>query len=461
VRRLYIYGFSAWGLAMTILALIYLSRWLMVSIGVSGFITRQVPTGQVARLVVGLPLWLIFWSWAQREFFGPDEEERAATLRKVYLYLAVFLGALGTVSTATIILASGLGRVLGASGPGGGRGGDIRGALATILGAGLVWTYHGYVLHRDAMAAAGTATAAWVGRLYRYLVATIGLGAFLVGIVRGITLLVRALSGVRFVAGLSQQAADCTALIIAGLLVWILPWRQLQAAATASGPEGAEETRSTIRKVYLYLYLFAATMGVLAGGVYLVTRVVSLALGVRQAENVPADLGQAVAYTLIAVGVWLYHGSILYRDGRRARDVRAERLSSLRVAVLDPGDGLLGRALLDELRHELPGLSPEPLALTPEAAAALGTDVAADLPAALAQAEVIVGPWTIAVAGGVGGAVSAGFAQAVVRSPAWKVLIPSQGGGWYWVGVGELKTSDAVRRAVRAVKGFTADGGIT
>ena len=455
VRRLYVYGFSAAGLAMTTLAVVSLFRWLMVSMGDAIVTGEPGLTREVARLAAGLPLWLIFWGWAQRLFAGPDEEERASTLRKVYLYLAVFLGVLATVTTLTAVLADGLGCVLGSSRSGGG---DIREALSVLLGAGWVWAYHAYILRRDDAALAGEpATAAWVGRLYRYLVATIGLGAFLVGLAGDISFLIRSLAGVSFVRGLPEEAAWFTALILVGLPVWILPWRQGQAAATAPGPAGDEESAAVIRKAYLYFYLLVATLAVLGSGVYIVFRLVSLVLGVRQPGNLLADLGQAIAWSLVAVGVWLYHGSVLRADARRAKEAQARRLSALRVAVLDVGDGSLGRALLDELRRELPGLDLLPLGLTPEASAALGTTVdPSGIPAALAASDLIVGPWTAAVGGpwtaAVGGpAAGAEIARAVATSPATKVLIPVQVADWHWAGLGDLKTRDAVRHAVRAV----------
>ncbi len=455
VRRLYIYGFSAAGLAMTTLAVVYLSRWLLFQIGGGEIISRQTDlTGEVARLAVGLPLWLVFWRSAQRRFAAPDEEERASVLRKVYLYLAVFLSVLATVTTLTIVLSDGLGRVLGVSGPGGG---DIREALSILLGAGLVWAYHAYVLRRDAALAGEPATTAWIRQLHRYLVAAIGLGAFLVGLGGDISLLIRTLAGVRFVRGVPEEAAWFTAVIIVGLPVWILPWRQAQVAATAPGPAGDEENRSVVRKVYLYFYLLVATLTMLGSGVYIVYRLVSLVLGVRQSGNLLADLAQAITFSLIAVGVWLYHGSVLRADGRRAKEAQAQRLSALRVAVMDAGDGSLGRVLLDELQRELPGVNWQPLGLTAEASAALGTDVAsADIPAALTASDLIVGPWTVAVAGAASGAVSTEIAHAVVASPAHKVLIPTQAEGWNWVGLGDLKTKDAVRHAVRAVKQVAA-----
>jgi hypothetical protein len=372
-------------------------------------------------------------------FAAPDEGERASVLRKVYLYLAVFLSVLATVTTLTIVLADLLGRLLGVSQPGGG---DIREALSVLLGAGLVWAYHAYILNRDAALAGEPATAAWVRQLYHYLVAAIGLGAMLTGLAGDLTLLIRTLAGVSYVRGVPEEVAWFTALIIVGLPVWILPWRRAQLAATAPSPAGEEESRSVIRKIYLYFYLFLATMTVLGSGVYIVYRLIGMILGVRQSGNLLAELGQAIAYSLMAIGIWLYHGSILRADGRRAQRVQAERSASLRVVLLDTGQDYLEGAILDELQRELPGLDVHVLKAH-----------ASEAPASLAQADLIVGSWTVALAGDE-------TAMAIIASPAPKLLLPVPVEGWYWAGTSEPQLEDTVRETVRAVKQFAAGEGI-
>jgi hypothetical protein len=281
-----------------------------------------------------------------------------------------------------------------------------------------------------------------VRQLYRYLVAAIGLGALLAGVAGDLTLLVRTLAGATLVRGLPEEAAWFTALIVVGLPVWLLPWRRVQLAATVPGPSGYEESRSVIRKIYLYFYLFVATMTILGSGVYVVARLIGLALGVAQSGNLLAELGQAIAYSLMALGIWLYHGSILRADGRRERVAQAERLAALRVVVLPTGDEAMDRALSEALERELPGLDLQALDAG-----------AAGAPVLLAQADLIVGP-VLALATG------DEMPVAVSSSPAPKLLFPTPAEGWHWVGAGGMKTQDAIHQIVRIVRQFAAGEGI-
>jgi len=445
VRRLYVLGFSAAGLTLTTLALIHLIRWLMLRLGDSTILGRGlnvVLIDEITRLIIGAVLWVVFWRWAQGLFDGPSKEERNSALRKFYLYGAVFTGAMGTVANAAGILA-GIFRRLVALPPSG----DIRQPLPIVMGMGVLWAYHALVLRDDANLAEEAPRQAGVHRLYVYLIAAVGLSALLVGLSGDISVILRALD-TSFGEGLREELAWFSAAIIAGLPVWIVPWRQAQAEAVANTSVGADARRSVVRKIYLYFFLFIATMTVLSSAVYIVYRVLSMILG----EEPPtlSELGHAISFSLIAAAVWVYHGSCIRSDGQIAKRVQTDRLEALRVVVMDVGEGLFGSAVVDHLKREFPEISLEPILLAPKATGRGDTDsVKKTILTQIAKAGLIVGPWEIAVADG---AVSTKVAQAVASSPARKLLVPSRSGGWDWAGVDRWDPEAIVVQTVRAVK---------
>jgi hypothetical protein len=410
-RRLYVLGFSVTGLTMTALAAIKLLRWMMLQFG--GAMVRITTfdvglTTELARLISGLPLWLIFWRWAQRLFDVTQiesEEERGSALRKLYLYGVIFFGALSAVINTTGILA---------------------GVFRRILGLPPRQT--------------------GVRRLYLYLVAAIGLSALLVGMSGDVSVIIRALDA-GFGTELKNQLAWFTASIIAGLGIWILPWWQVQDRATEPGPVGADARRSTVRKIYVYAFLFVATMTVLSSAVFVVFKISGWMLGL----DAPTlnELGHAIAFIIIAVSVWLYHGFILRSDHRLSDEEQARRLVALRVAVVDVGDGRFGRAVVDALKREAPELTLEPIVLT-------HSHSSKEIAAQLTQASLIVGPWTITGVGGERGAVSPAVSQAVADSPARKLLIPTRPQGWEWAGVDRWDAESLIQQTVRAVRQIAA-----
>lgn len=165
------------------------------------------------------------------------------------------------------------------------------------------------------------------------------------------------------------------------------------------------------------------------------------------------DIGQAIAFILIAIAVWLYHGAILLQDRRILKQEEAKRLKPLRVVVVDAADGKLGSALVARLQDKVPSISVQLLGLSPAASEAVNDGVSEQSPSEiLSNAEVIVGPWSMAVVGGAGGTVSESIANSVATSPARKLLIPVQEEGWEWTGVEDWKTETIIKEVNSAVK---------
>ena len=441
MRRLYMFVFSAWGIIMTTTAVIHIIRWIMFQFGRSSIsLGNEVEylTDEITRLIVGVPLWLIFWRGAQNLFSGPSESERESALRKFYLYTTIFVAVLTAVTNATGVLAGLFRRMLSLPSQG-----DIRTPLPIILGMALLWVYHVFVLKDDASVSAESEKQGGVRRLYSYLIAGIGLAAFLIGLSGDLSVLIRSFSQ-SFGESMKESLAWFTAALIAGLPVWLIPWRQAQNEAVALTPDGIEGRRSVVRKIYLYFYLFLATMTVLSGAVYILYRFLSLALGARGEGNLASGIAQAIAYSLVGVGVWLYHGSALRGDGISSRRELAQRLKDVRVAVVDAGEAGFGQALFGRLQQEEPDLNFDLVTLSAKDDESKQTIISK-----LGGAGVIVGPWSIAVEGGT---VDVAITQAVVNSPARKILVPIHVDGWDWAGIDAWNMDGLMQQTVRAVK---------
>ncbi len=449
VRRLYILAFSGAGLVLTTAGCAESLRWLFYQFGGPALLDAaapvEPPVSAMAQIIAGVPLWLVFWLWDQRLFASTDEGERASTLRKLYLYLTIFLSALGAVIGVTAALQVIIRGMLALP-----PSGDIRGSLAAAIPLAVVWAYHWMVLRRDAAMAQEGILQAGIRRLYHYLVAALGLAAVLLSLAGVVSVLIRALAGDPFGPSLREPLAWFTAGLIAGLPVWLLPWRSAQVGADREGPAGAEERRSIVRKLYLYFFLFAASMTVLGSAVYIAQRLLSLALGQPNQGNLAADLGQPIAYSLIAVTVWLYHGAVLRGDGRAIQRERAEQLAKYRVAVVDAEQGEWGHALVDELHREMPALTVVPIGLTQAAREAMGGGTEQALAERLADVRLIVGRWTMASA--LSSAMTPDVVNTLNASPARKLLVPGSAEGWGWIGIDASNQRALLNQATHTVK---------
>lgn len=421
VRRIYVLAFSAVGIALVTLAVNGLLRWVLYQFGNADVIAFPIDQlfDELTNLIIGLPLWLIFWQSAQRLFNDDNPEERDSALRKFYLYALVFVGVVTVVSNVTLLLTGILQQLLSLT-----PDGDWRNHFPAIVATGILWAYHATVLQADEADHAEAERQAHVRRAYLYLVATIGLLSFVGGVGGNISVLIRSLADLIFNDSLREQVAWFTAALIAGLPVWLIPWRQAQLAATALDGEG--ERRATTRKAYLYFFLFLATLAVLSGVIYILWRLLSLLLGETPDENLAVDLAQAIAFALLGVGVWLYHGSALRVDGALTVRDQARRLEQLGVVVVDM-DGF-GRNLYTALQQELPTGKFTLLTLPSEDTTVLD------------GAGLIIGGHTML------------NSAEIANTPARKLLAPLQGDGWEWAGVERRSEEETIEETVRAVR---------
>ncbi len=454
IRRWYTYAFGAVGLAMTSLGVIHLLRWLMLQFSTSSarleldafpFITLS----EIIRLAVGLPLWLVFWLTAQRRFRAePDEQESA--LRKFFLYAAVFAGTLGVVVNASLLLAGFLRALLGLPSQG-----DLSDPLPIILAMGVVWVYYSFVLREDARSPVEQAGGrkAGIERLYRYLVAAIGLGALLTGLAGLIQVLISAISSSSLEVGLREQLAWFSAALIAGLPVWLLPWRQSEQRAYSPAPESGEERRSLARRIYLYFYIFIATLAALSGAVFILFRLIGQAMGENPATL--TELGLAIAYALLAVVVWLYHGSEIWRDGRLNNAESSAHTAQTLIAILDEPGSAFGPQAQLSLQQELPGLRVSLLSTTDDEAA---------LSAGLSQASGVILPLPLALRSLTGAALPEPAAALLAASPARRLVVPVANGHhqpeglpdrWEVAGV-DLEAEAARKQMLHAVRQILA-----
>ena len=455
LRDLYTFGFALAGLLTTAVATGLMLRWGLNQLLAGSLVlepAREFFPAGLSQLAIGLPLWLAFWLPAQRAFAAADRQARESVVRKTYLYLATFAGAVVFISTVSALLADVLERLFRV--PAGE--GNLSTALALIAVSGGVWAYHAFVLRQDAAAEAEVQQQALVRRIYTYLMAGLGLAALLIGLAGILTVLFQALDEGALSTDLRRLLADFLAVLLAGLAVWLWQWTPVVRVVHAPPPAGIAEQRSFVRRFYLYLYIFAATMAILGSAIYIVSQLLMVVLGARELGGLLFDLAQAIAYAILAVALWVYHGLMLRQDQQAVAAAEVALQRRLRVAVVDAGDGTLGRAVQEQLHKKVPGAIVQPLGLTPAAMVAMNGGVVEKSPLEmLAEAEVIVGPWSIAVPAGHGGIVPADFAAAVNASPAYKILMPEPETGMSWAGVEPWKMERVVRDVATNVRALS------
>ena len=284
--------------------------------------------------------------------------------------------------------------------------------------------------------------------------AAVGLAALAIGLGGEISVLVHQVADHAF-ENLQRQAFSWyTAAIVAGLSVFIVPWRGVQADARESGALGLHARRSTPRRIYLYLFLFLAALVDLGALVFIIYRLLSSLLGGNRLVLV--ELAQAIGYAAIAAAIWVSHLIVLREDRRLlAADERAEQ-ASLRLVIVDLAESGFGQAVVVALADRNPDLVVD--LVSGGGTESPGEEQENVLRDRLSAADLILGPWTIAQAGG---ETPEELARAVAASPARKLLVPTWQENWDWVGVDFWRGDGMIRQMVSAVQQAVAGRPIT
>ncbi len=424
IRRLYLFVAAGVGL------LVYAGGavGLIQVLGESGVSSLSRLVDASVGMIVGLGIWGGHWWLIQQLFVSADEEERGSVLRKVYLYLVIVIASLVAVTNATILLAGLFRQALGL--PIFGR---LIDGLAPVIVATLIALYHGYVLRADAALIPEAPRQAGIRRVAWYLVAAVGQLALVGGLGGLLSVLIRSVASAGIISELREPLAWFSAMLIVGVVVWGWCWRRVQQMATLSGEIGLLERSSLTRRIYLFGFLFVASLTLLIALMYILFRLISIALGQTFAGDLVADLAQAIAYSLIAGGVLATH-SLALRTDTRLREA-AERARQVQKRAVIFAERELAHQIMKALQQQFPQLK----------LAIVGQEPDTDRERQLATADVIVGAWRP----------SDGLSQ-LARSPASKLLVPLADQNWMWIGVEPVTETDISRQLVQAMRQFLA-----
>jgi len=339
VRRLYRYLWMLYGLLMTVFGAQQVLRFLLYVPGdVLGELGREVVVNGVALLVVGTPVWVYSWRIIQDSLADPAE--MSSVLRLGILYLLALGGVITVITTASLVVNAVITWLLGVDWTFRDFVQQIGSPISIGIPLGMVWAYYGYWLKRHIEAVGDTVRQAAMRRLYNYILAFIGLVVAFIGVTTLFAFIIDMITGTSILMSDSTRSTLATSLssLIVGLPLWLVMWRPMQAEALVQGEMGDHARRSVLRKIYLYLALFASVIGGMATAVGLVYQLIRVLLGSDTGSGFVNDVLNLIQLLFLFGVVLIYHLNVLRMDGASTADALADKQSGYSVLVLDSGD---------------------------------------------------------------------------------------------------------------------------
>jgi uncharacterized protein DUF5671 len=344
VRRLYFYAVAFISIEVVLWGLINLLRSTIVDGTVGG--QADTLAQALALILVGMPIFLFHWLWAQRAA-RRDPEEQTAALRAVFFY-AVLLSTLIPLAQNILALidrvfldASQLDlsrAILGHAQP-------WEDSLIAILMNGLVAAYFWNVLRGEWLVLADKGNFADVRRLYRYIWLLYSLLMTIFGAQQVLHFLFYVPSDVLGDIG-RETLVNGIALLVVGAPVWYYTWRLIQ-DSLAEEPE----RDSNLRLAVLYMLALSGVITVLTTAAIVVQVVVSQLLGVDRAlADFIHEIGGPISVGVPLGAVWAYYGSWLNRHieliGDEVRQAGMKRVYAYILAAIGLGGAFIGIATL-------------------------------------------------------------------------------------------------------------------
>lgn len=455
-KQLYNYSTAGTGLVMSTLAMFSILRWILERV----LYTQQYLMGnnltissEIARIIVGSSLWIVFWSLSQKNYYLQEKSEKESVIRKIYLYLILFGSIILVVASSALVLVDVFEGWLGI--PSSENPTAKLVPISIFITIGVVWYYHSRILGKDASLEEEPVQQANVRRIFTYIMAGVGFAALLIGLGGVISVLIRYLYQGTMMQDLRKQLSWFSSLLIVGTPLWLIYWQRNQKKVEKPSIEGYHERRSFIRIYYLYFFTYLATVTIITCLVFIVSQLVQILMGLRVFAGLITDIGQSLSYSTISIGVVLYHRSILRNDASQINIAEEAKGELLNLILLDSGDGRIGKMLMEKLQS-IDRLSITAIALTRSAAKAMGINL-----------DVKTYKNEIANANGILGNISPmnkeildddrnrKILRSISASKASKLLIPVREEGYEWLGIDlldERKIISEVRNYIRQLK---------
>jgi hypothetical protein len=350
VRRLYFYLVALISIEVVIWGLINLLRSI-VSQTVGG--TAETLARALALILVGLPIFLFHWLWAQR-LSAADDEERTASLRAIFFY-GILIGTLIPLIQNLLALVNRTMLGVVRLEPGRAIFGGTQTApdnLIAIAINGLVALYFWSLLRREWATLPAQNNFADARRLYRYVWVIYALLMTIFGAQQILRYIFYVPSGV--LGELTRETiVNGVSLLLIGTPLWIYTWGVVQRSLTETA-----ERDPNLRLAILYILALSGVITVLTAAATVLHTVLSSLLGTQWIfSDFINRIGGPISIGVPLGAVWAYYGSWLNRHiesiAEPVRQAGMKRVYYYILSALGLGGTFFGVALLIKFMIDL------------------------------------------------------------------------------------------------------------
>lgn len=383
-RRLYRYLWGLYSLGLVVGGIIEIGMYIFSTSEMIGSSPHERWVNGITLLLIGIPLWVICWRMIQNSLEQPEEQQ--SYLRLGILYTLSLIGVGGVIIPLGLILHTLLRALFGEAYTMSAFLQEIGAPLSNLIAWSGVWLYYGRALGSDIATLPAAPRRASLRRAYAYILSFFGLVAAFVGIQMLLTFITDIVFESFVIDEVSRRRLAATlATLIVSAPLWLLNWRKVLLEAAQTGEAGDHARRSIIRKIYVYLLIFASVIGLMAAGGNLVFELLKALLG-ESADGLARTVLTLVELLLLFAGVLVYHWIVLRKDIHLAEKSLAERHAHYPVLIVSDEHSEFSQQIEWALQRGIPALPVAVFSTEEGAPEAALTAAAVILPAHLSVA---------------------------------------------------------------------------
>ena len=344
IRRLYFYAVAFISLEVVLWGVIGLLRSILDADNVVD--SAQALAQALSLILVGVPIFLFHWLWAQR-VSAKEDEEKTASLRAIFLY-GVLLGTLipAVQNTLALINRTFLSSVhlYAYRAVVGGSQTLVDNVIAIVINL-LIAAYFWDILRKAWSSLTDRENFAEIRRLYRFIWMLYGLLMIIYGAQQALDFAFTLSAAVLGEIG-RETAVNAITLLVIGTPIWVYAWRVLQDAL----PDPAEK-ESLLRLGILYLLSLSGVLVVLTAGGNLLYMLLNRLFGESMALNeFLQKIGNPISIAVPFGVMWAYYGNWLNHqigfEEQAPRRAGKKRIYSYILSAIGLTTSFIGVALI-------------------------------------------------------------------------------------------------------------------
>jgi hypothetical protein len=220
--------------------------------------------------------------------------------------------------------------------------------------------------------------------------------------------------------------------------VWVLHWRPAQSRASQDDELGESARSSLLRKIYLYLILFAGVIGSMITTGWLLYELLSNLMDIASRDSLETIITQVGTLALFVVFT-VYHWRLLQLDGKKLDETIAARWRAFPVAVITQTDGFA-----EQVSRTMSTLAPEIPLITQQAGQPMSDEIK-EAKAVILPAKTMIGA-------------DGGLRKWLDDFAGQRLVLPTTAAGWVWLGITEQSLERQIRQAVRVIQQLAEAG---